>query len=79
MDKQKLEFLKDFIKIFDRAKFDVTGPELLNIAGRIKTYAGIVMEEEKLFVNPIPIVPAPIEKKKPIARKKKNVIIPEIK
>jgi hypothetical protein len=46
MNLEQIEFLKKFVKVFEKAKFDVTAVELLNIANQIQTYSKIVVEME---------------------------------
>jgi CRISPR/Cas system Type II protein with McrA/HNH and RuvC-like nuclease domain len=58
MNKDQIAFLKSFVKVFEKAKFDVTGPELLSIAIQIQNYSKIVIEMEKsLGSSPIPLNP----------------------
>jgi hypothetical protein len=52
MNKEQIDFLKGFVRIFEKAEFKVTGPELLNIATQIQNYAKVVTELEKSLAVP---------------------------
>lgn len=46
MNLEQVAFLKSFIKILEKAKFEVTAVELLDVANKIQTYSKIVIEME---------------------------------
>lgn len=58
--KEKIEFLRSFLKVLNAAKFDVTGVQLMEAALTIQKYARVVAEIEKEFEE----LNKPKEKKK---------------
>jgi hypothetical protein len=62
MNLEQIAFLKSFVKVFEKARFDVTAVELLNIANQIQTFSKIVVEMET-SLKQIPIAEKPIELK----------------
>jgi hypothetical protein len=62
MNLEQIEFLKKFVKVFEKAKFDVTTVELLGIANQIQTYSKIVIEMEN-SLKQIPVEEKAVELK----------------
>ncbi|MGV8130855.1 MAG: hypothetical protein ACP5N7_02015 [Candidatus Pacearchaeota archaeon] len=59
MNLEQIEFLKKFIKILEKASFDVSTVELLNIATQIQAYSKIVIEMEN-SLKQIPVDENPV-------------------
>jgi len=46
MNKSQIEFMKNFIRVLEKATFNVSGIELIQIAQQVQMYSKIIIEIE---------------------------------